>query len=297
MLTAATASARVIEVGPARMLHMPSQAALVAQDGDTVRIDPGRYADCAVWRANGLMIEAAGPNVVLAGKTCQGKGIFVTAGANITVRGITFADATVQWHNGAGIRAEGANLTVEHSRFLNNENGILAGGEANSILRVTDSEFIGNGACIEACAHGIYAGAPIFMLEVERCVFLRTKVGHHVKSRALTTIVRDSRLEDGPDGTASYSIDIPNGGSALIEGNVLEKGPHSDNHEAAISVGAEGVTNPPGVVVVRGNRFRNDFPGRIAFVRNATLGDVRMSGNEFAGDVVPLVETGPVRGQ
>lgn len=297
MLSALPASARVVEVGPARALHVPSQAASVAQDGDTVRIDPGKYADCAVWTANRLTIEAAGPNVVLAGKTCQGKGIFVTAGDNITVRGITFADATVQWHNGAGIRAEGANLTVEHSRFLNNENGILAGGAANSVLRVVDSEFIGNGACIEACAHGIYAGAPIFMLEVERCTFLRTKTGHHVKSRALTTIVRDSRLEDGPDGTASYSIDIPNGGNALIEGNTIEKGPHTENHEAAISLGAEGVTNPTGVLVVRGNRFRSDFPGRVAFVRNSTLADVTVTGNDLAGDVVPLAAAAPVRTQ
>ena len=107
------------------------------------------------------MIEATGPGVVIAGKTCAGKGIFITQGADITIRGITFADASVIWHNGAGIRAAGDNLTVEHSRFLDNENGILAGGSPNSVLRITDSEFIGNGACIAACAHGVYAGAPI----------------------------------------------------------------------------------------------------------------------------------------
>jgi hypothetical protein len=288
MLSGLPAFARTIEVGPHRVLHLPSQAALVARDGDIVRIDPGHYADCAVWRANGLTIEAAKPDVVLRGKTCDGKGIFVTVGANITVRGLTFAGAAVEWHNGAGIRAEGANLTVERSRFLNNENGILAGGDSNSILRISDSEFIGNGACIGACAHGIYAGAAIFMLQVERCTFRRTRVGHHVKSRALTTIVRNSVLEDGPDGTASYSIDVPDGGNVLIEGNAMEKGPHSDNRETAISIGAEGAANPAGIVVVRRNTFRNAFPGRVAFVRNTSPARVVMTDNTLTGDVEPL---------
>jgi hypothetical protein len=285
MLVLSRADARVLAVGPDRVLKVPSQAATIAANGDVVRIDPGTYADCAFWRASHLLIEAAGPGVRIAGKVCGEKGIFVTQGADITIRGITFEDATVVWHNAAGIRVEGPNLTVDHSRFVDNENGILAGGGPDSVLRVTDSEFVGNGSCIEACAHGVYAGAPIFLLEIERCVFLDTKTAHHIKSRARNTVVRDSRIEDGPDGTSSYLIDVPNGGNVLIQGNVLQKGARTSNPGAAISIGIEGVKNRTDVLIVRDNHFRSDVDGRTIFVRNSTPAQVDLSGNTITGDV------------
>ena len=290
MLAPLPATARDLPVGPTRVLKVPSQAATVAANGDVIRIDPATYADCAIWTASHLLIEATGPGVVIAGKTCAGKGIFITVGANITIRGITFADATVIWHNGAGIRAAGDNLTVEHSRFLHNENGILAGGSPNSVLRIADSEFIGNGACIEYCAHGVYAGEPIALLDIEHSVFRDTKVGHHIKSRARNTIVRDSRIEDGLDGTASYLIDIPNGGNVLIQGNTMEKGAQSENPATAIAIGEEGVKNPTAALVVRDNVFRGDGPVQTAFVRNVTSIPVELAGNTLTGDVEPLAQ-------
>jgi hypothetical protein len=284
------AYARDLSVGPKRLLKVPSQAATIAGDGDIIRIDPGTYADCAIWSASHLVIEAAGPGVVIAGKTCAEMGIFITRGNDITVRGITFADASVIWHNGAGIRAAGSNLTVEHSRFLHNENGILAGGGPNSVVRITDSTFIGNGACIAQCAHGVYAGAPIALLEIDHSIFMDTKVGHHIKSRARNTVIRDNRIEDGPTGTASYLIDIPNGGNVLIQGNTMEKGAHSQNPEVAISIGEEGVKNPTTALLIRDNAFHSDEPDRTIFVRNSTQTPVDLSGNTITGNVEPLTE-------
>jgi hypothetical protein len=288
MLCAHPLSARELAVGPTRVLKVPSQAATVAADGDVIRIDPGTYADCAIWNASNLVIEATGPGVVIAGKSCAEQGIFITQGNGITIRGITFADASVIWHNGAGIRAAGDNLTVEHGRFLRDENGILAGGGRNSVLRITGSTFIGNGSCVAACAHGVYAGAPIALLDIEHCVFLDTKTAHHIKSRALTTIVRDSRIEDGPEGTASYLIDIPGGGDVLIEGNTMEKGAHSGNPGVAISIGEEEAKNPTASLVVRDNVFHSDVPVRTAFVRDSTSTPVTLIGNTISGDVEPL---------
>jgi hypothetical protein len=278
-------NARVLAVGPTRVLKVPSQAATIADDGDVVRIDPGTYADCAVWNASHLVIEASGPGVVLAGKVCDEMGTFVTLGRDITVRGITFADASVVWHNAAGIRAAGDNLTVEDSRFLHNENGILAGGSRASVVRITGSTFIGNGACIKLCAHGVYAGAPIALLEIDHSVFLDTKVAHHIKSRARNTVIRDTRIEDGPTGTASYLIDIPDGGNVLIQGNTMEKGALSENPAVAISIGEEGVKNPTSVLIVRDNAFRSDEPARTMFVRDGTPVPVDLSGNTITGDV------------
>ena len=57
---------------------------------------------------------------------------------------------------------------------------------------------------------------------------------------------RGDRLHDrdGADGTSSYEIEAPNGGALMVRGNRIEKGPKTGNQETAISIGAEGVTQP-----------------------------------------------------
>ena len=66
-------------------------------------------------------------------------------------------------------------------------------------------------------------------------------VGHEIKSRAAVTTIENSRIVDGT-GTASYSIDLPNGGIAIVTNNVIQQGPNSENN-AIISYGEE--TNQP----------------------------------------------------
>ena len=291
------AGGRTLEVGPDHALKLPSQAAQVAHDGDTVLIDPGDYDDCAVWRASRLTIAARAPDVVFAGKTCQGKAIFVISGHDVSVRGITFSHAAVPDHNGAGIRAEGSNLTVEGSRFLDNEEGILAGSIASSTsstIRVTGSEFRGNGSCEAACAHGIYVNA-IALLDVEDSRFTDTHEAHDIKSRALRTVLRGNDISDGPTGHASYLVDVPNGGDLLMEHNTLSKGPRTDNNSTAVSIGAEGVRNPTNSLVIRDNSFTNLLPKETAFITNRTRTDAMLTGNQLVGHVVPLVGPGSVQ--
>jgi hypothetical protein len=85
------AQARVLEVGPARTLTLPSQAAAIARNGDVVRIDAGEYRDCAVWRADGLVIEAVGGTARLDGAACSGQAIWLIRGNRATVRRVSFA--------------------------------------------------------------------------------------------------------------------------------------------------------------------------------------------------------------
>jgi hypothetical protein len=288
------AAARVLLVGPARALKLPSEAAPLARPGDVVRIDPGTYVDCAVWRNSNVTIQGSGRGVVLAGKACLEQGIFVVLGSDVTVQGLTFRDATVPNHNGAGIKMLGDNLTVRDSRFEHNENGILTGGSPASSVRISNSAFIGNGACIEACAHGVYAGAPIKLLDIEHCIFLDTKTGHHIKSRAHQTIVRDSQIEDGPTGTSSYLIETPLGGDLLVQHNSLEKGPNTGNRGATISIGVEAASNPTTSLVIQDNTFRNDAPKQTIFVRNSTQTPAKLIGNRVSGDVRMLEGPGSV---
>lgn len=283
-----------LDVGPGQRFQEPSSAAAVAQAGDTIVIQPGRYFDCAVLAADHLTIVGAGRGAVMTDKTCEGKAIFVTSGNDITIRNITFTRARVPDGNGAGIRAEGRNLTVADSRFINNEEGILAADSPQSTITIRNSEFVDNGKCAEACAHGIYVN-KIALLQIIGSRFYRTRMGHSVKSRALHTILRNDVIEDGPDGTSSYQVDIPNGGSLIMTGNTLEKGPKSGNYGTAISIGEEGVDRPTPEIRITGNKFRNDNSHRTVFLRNLTATPAVLTGNTFIGDVQPLSGDGSVR--
>ncbi len=170
----------------------------------------------------------------------------------------------------------------------------MTGGSPASSVRISNSTFIGNGACIEACAHGVYAGAPIKLLDVEHCIFLDTKTGHHIKSRAHQTIVRDSQIEDGPTGTSSYLIETPLGGDLLVQHNILEKGPNTSNRSATISIAAEATSNPTTSLVIQDNTFRNDAPKQTIFVRNSTQTPAKLIGNRISGDVRMLEGPGSV---
>jgi hypothetical protein len=296
LLTACTTGpggGNVLEVGPSHHLKLPSQAAAVASSGDIVRIDAGEYSDCAVWRTNRLTIEATGDGAVLADKSCAGKGIFVIDGNDITVRNITFARAAVPDENGAGIRAEGRNLTVEHTKFIDNENGILANPIPGSTIRILDSEFRGNGKCVPTCAHGIYVNA-VDRLDIEHSRFFDQHVGHHIKSRARSTVLIDNDIADGANGNSSYLVDIPNGGDLLMQGNRLQKGKMSENTGTAVPIGEEGVSNPTHELTIRDNEFTSDLPGTTVFVRNRTDTPATLSGNQLHGLVTPLVGPGTV---
>ncbi len=285
--------AKTLEVGPNSALKRPSAAAVVARDGDVIEIEPGTYVDCAVWVANGLTIVGTGAGAVIATKPCEGKALFVVRGSDITIRNMTFTGARAPDANGAGIRAEGRNLTVQNSRFIDNENGILAGSMPGSTIRILDSLFSRNGSCEKACAHGIYVNR-VDRLRIERSQFRETRIGHHIKSRALATELIGNDIRDGAAGTSSYLVDIPNGGSLLMEGNILEKGPMTDNPLGAVVIGAEGVTQPTGPLLLIRNVFTNRLERETAFLVNMSPARAVLKGNRLTGKITPLVGSGAV---
>src|SRR5207237_2531676 len=117
------------------------------------------------------------------------------------------------------------------------------GGLVGTQITMRNSYFDRNGICVRACAHAIYI-ENVDLLRVENSHFSNTRQAHSVKSRALRTEVVGCTITDGPEGTSSYLIDVPNGGALIVRDNTLEKGPKSENHTAAIAIGAEGVTHP-----------------------------------------------------
>ncbi len=287
------ATARTLEVGADKPYNAPALAAADAKDGDHIRIAPGEYFDCAVWRANNLVIEGSGPDAsaIITDNTCMEKGIFVIVGNDTTVRNLTLTRARVPEMNGAGIRLEGRSLTVEHVKFINNQNGILGGGPASRVI-IRDSQFLQNGTCAQACAHGIYTGGDL--LHVEHSLFFETRQGHHIKSRALRTEVIGCEITDGKNGTSSYLIEVPNGGSLVVSDSTLEKGPRSENNGAAIAIGSEGVTHSTHEIIIDNNKFTNDGNYSTVFVRNITATPAVLRGNKLSGRATALSGDGNV---
>src|ERR1700730_14758133 len=279
-----------LEVGPSKTYKTPSAAAAVAKNGDQIKIEPGQYFDCAVWNADDLVIEGTGPGVVITDKTCMGKGLFVVEGNNTTVRNLTLTRARVPDMNGAGIRLDKGNLTVDTVKFIDNQNGIM-GGVPGTTVTIRNSDFDRNGTCAGACAHGIYIG-DVDLVRVENSHFSNTRQGHSIKSRALRTEVIGCTITDGPDGTSSYLIEAPNGGALIVRENSLEKGPKSENHKAAIAIGAEGVAHPTPEITLTNNNLRNDGDYETALLWNLTATPATLKGNQFSGSVIPLKDDG-----
>ncbi len=293
---AVPARAEILTAGPGQAFDSPSIAVRLARPGDTIRIAPGRYTTCLWPTTNGLTIEGMGPGVIFDGGICSGKAIIVAAGSDLTIRGLTLANAHNEVHNGAGIRAEGTNLTIEDVQFLDNDEGILAAPRPEGAIIVRRGVFRGNGNCIAACAHGIYVGA-LALLRVENSEFNGQRDGHHIKSRAARTEVVDNRITDGARGTSSYLVDVPSGGAILISGNRLEKGPRSENRGVAIAIGAEqdNHRNPEGAIDIRDNDFVNNTGGPTVFVRNFLSSSARLQNNKLGGGAVtPLLGSGAV---
>jgi hypothetical protein len=291
------AHAATLEVGAGKKYPVPSAAAAVAHDGDHVMIAAGTYSDCTAWKASDLTIEGVSSDAtVITGTPCAGKALFITQGNRITIRRLALTGARVRDFNGAGIRAEGGDLTVEHVRFANDQDGILAGVLPGRTIIVRDSEFIGDGTCEGSggCAHGVYVG-HIALLRVERSRFFQTRQGHHIKSRAQRTEVIGCTLQDGSDGTSSFAVDVSNGGAVVLRGNTIEKGPKSENHTAALMIGAEGVTQPTPEIIVEDNFFRVDGNYRAFLVYNLTATAAVLRGNTLQGNAMALHGDGSVK--
>ncbi len=285
VLVLAAAPAAVLEVGPGAAYATIADAGAAAQDGDTIEIASGSYG-CAEFTASNLTIRGVGAAPLVSGPVCHTRALFWFGpnANNITVSNIAFSGAVDANGNGAGILFNGVNLAVNGSSFTANQDGLLIADHLTSTVTVDGSTFSGNGACLKGmgCAHGIYANR-IGSLVVTNSSFDNTKTGHDIKSRAKNTEITNSTITDGPYGTASYLIDIPDGGNVTISGNTMEKGLHATNHTAAISIGEESAKNATGQILIASNLFRNDMTFSTAFVWNHTATPAVLSGNSLSG--------------
>jgi hypothetical protein len=257
----AAAAARVLRVGPDQRFARPCQAIAQAHAGDTIQIDArGNHSyrgDVCAWSTNHLTIIGVHgrAHIDAAGANSEGKAVWVIAGDDTTIENVELSGARVPDQNGAGIRQEGAGLTVEHSVLDHNQEGILAGDNSASNIVIDSSVFADNGAG-DGFSHNLYIN-HIRSFTLRNSYSTDAHVGHLVKSRAARNYILYDRLT-GERGTDSYELDLPNGGLSYVIGTVLQQGPSTQNPNM-LAYGEEGSLNPDSHLYAVNDTFVNDL--------------------------------------
>ena len=265
---AASAPAKVWRVGPGQALTRIADALQRAGEGDTVEVLPGIYrGDVAVITQRRLRIVGLSerPWLHADGQHAEGKAIWVVRHGDVQIENIGFRGCRVPDGNGAGIRFERGHLRLSGCAFTDHEIGLLTSNHAEASLALTRCEFSDAPVNPVDLSHLVYVGR-IGRLRVEGCRFRGGREGHLLKSRARESLITGNRFDDGQDGQASYEIDLPNGGVALVERNTVVQSPLTRN-PVMLAYGAEGGHWPENRLTLRDNTFVNHLPASGWFVR------------------------------
>jgi len=273
----------ILTVGVGQEYSTLSAAVAASANGDVIQVQAGTYTNDFASINTNITIEGVGGmvNLVATVSPPNGKGILVTNG-NITLDNISFSGATVPDGNGAGIRYESGNLTINNCYFFNNQDGLLGGADPTGSITINNSEFANNGAG-DGFTHNLYVGA-IEQLTVNNSLFTGAIAGHEIKSRALNNTIENTRIIDGTAGTASYSLDFPDGGNVVLTNDVIEKGPNAQNN-AIISFGEE--TSSPyagSSLSISGTTVINDYGSHAVLIQNTDAAMTpTLTNNQFYG--------------
>ena len=251
-------------VGPTRTYTTPAAVSALVNHGDTVLIDAALYPNHpqVYFTKNNLLIRGIGgrprleAGAALAGNA-NGKAILVISGGNCWVDNIEFANAAVPDNNGAGIRQEGCDLKVTNCYFTGNEMGILGGAYSPCTVVLEHNVFTNNGSSANpGYQHNVYIGKIDTLIFRYNYSVNAIAEGHELKSRARNNIILYNYI--GNQSTVdSRTIDLPNGGTAILIGNIIEQGPGSANSNL-FGFGQEGLSNPaPHNVWLANNTFVN----------------------------------------
>lgn len=254
-------AAATLTVGPEGVPLSWSQALGQAQDGDTIDVLPGLYkGEVGVIGQRRLTVRGIGERPVFDadGRHAEGKAIWVVRDGDVTIENIEFRGSRVPDGNGAGIRFEKGRLTLRRCRFVDNQMGLLTANFGDAELRVVDSEFARAPHQVGSLPHLLYVGR-IARFEISGSRFHQGFEGHLIKSRAQVNRIAYNLIVDGPAGGASYEIDLPNGGDAIVIGNLIQQSAATQN-PAMVAYGAEGRVWPRNRLLMSHNTLVSDYP-------------------------------------
>jgi hypothetical protein len=298
---APAAGSTILTVGPGQQYTTIKAAIAASHNGDTIQVQAGAYTNDFASINTSITLEGMGGmvNMVSTVQIPNGKAILITNG-NDTINNFSFSGAFVAPSdaNGAGIRYQAGNLVLNDDYFFNNQDGMLAAASTAGTITINNSEFANNGVSDPNSAgygytHNLYVN-DVAQLTINNSYFHNANEGHEIKSRAANTTIQNSRIDDGPTGTASLSIDLPNGGNALIKNNVIEQGPLSDNNKI-IAFGEEGGVYTSSSLQITGNQVLNDLSsaGALAVWNTAVTTTAQITGNQFFGLSSSQIASGP----
>jgi len=277
----------VLTVGAGEEYETIQAAVAAASNGDTIDVNAGTYEVSDLKISEDLTFVAVGGTVDIVPEPSTtkynvAKGLFIigtdTSAPNVTIEGFSFSGAKSTSSNGAGIRYQSGNLTLDDDSFSNNQDGILAPPfvDGTGTIDVNDCVFDHNGAG-DGQSHNIYIGY-ISTFIMTNSISEDAVVGHEVKSRAENNIIENNQIIDGPTGTASYSIDLPEAGNDIIQGNTIEKGPDASS-PIAIHVGGPMEPYANSNVVIQDNTFINNYGPSAQVVNNEFTSPVSVTDN------------------
>ena len=302
-----------LTVGPGKKYSTITAAVAASHSGDTIDVQAGNYVNNFAVISHSLTLQAVGGMVHLTETRSPPnlKGM-ITVGTvgdapTVTISGFEISGVAIPARdggNGAAIRYQSGNLTLNDDWFHNNQDGLLATpfvqGAGNITIKYSEFGFNGTGT---GQTHNIYVG-EINLLTITNSYIHDAKVGMEIQSRAEKNTIEDNRIFDN-NSTASYSISLPNGGDDIVSGNTIEKGLHSQNHTTMIAFMQAPGTGLPTMsstaghwadssLTVSHNTFINDMASSVPAVwdDSATTVPVTVSNNVF-WNVNPAKEAVP----
>ena len=250
-----------------------------------LRAAPGAApAGAAHFRKPALVV---GERTRVAGQSIENKGTFIVD-ADVSFAGLDVSGATGDGI-GAAFRHQSGDLLVRRTRIHHCENGLL--GPARYVdcsLVVEDCDVFDNGSGT-GHTHGLYVG----LIRAFTCIdsrFGNTHVGHHIKSRARSTAIRNCEVGSDFAGGESYNIDVPQGGDVVVVRSHLRQGPRTENR-TMLNFGGERDPHPGGSLVVTGTAFESTAGGTGISIRGNVAVVARIEDCAFIGVDVPVEGT------
>lgn len=217
------------------------------QHGDELLIASGTYTTPIVITKNDITIKGLG-HVIFNKGIAQGKGFIFSRGDNLTVTNIECKNIINRDGNGACIRQEGVNLTLNNVFFHSSQEGILETAKQAGFIKVYNSRFERLGH--NGQAHGIYTNKA--SLHINKSLFIAAKSqGHAIKVRGQRLSIENSILVS-LSADDSRLIDMSNGGELSVVNSLLGQGPNSVNGQV-IGYGLEGMHHQNNYIALEDN--------------------------------------------
>jgi hypothetical protein len=223
--------------------------------------------------SQGAVVNVAGSTVTGAGSAKpkitgvqQDKGVIV-AYQSVTLNNLELSGASVSDLNGAGIRHQGGNMSVQNCSLHHNQDGFLS-DNGNTLVAgsvsIVNCDVFENGTARDGQCHGVYIGRWNYA-EVINSRFYDNHIGHHLKIRAALGLVDGCILGSTDTGDESFCLDLPTGGEYTVQNCTLHHGPNCSEPYYMLKYGAEwnGVLGMPyatNTLTVRNCIFSSSYP-------------------------------------